>query len=144
VLARAAALVLGLLLMLAGGTYLAGELVPGGVLYTRDTNGEWVGTKLWVVEHDGATWVRVARPDRAWYRRLRVDPRVELERDGARAAYRALPHPEPEARTALDAAFRAQNGVVDWWYGVLVREQAIPIELRPDAGGAQEEPDGGA
>jgi hypothetical protein len=115
--------------LLAAGTYVLGEIVPGGVLYTRDTEGAWVGTKLWVVERDGVPWVRVARPERAWYRRLRVDPNVELERDGVRTRHRAIPHPDAAARAALDAAFREQNGAIDWWYGVLLRSEPVPIEL---------------
>lgn len=126
---RAVGWLLGVLLVVAAATFALGEIVPTGVLYTRDTTGEWIGTKLWVVEHEGAPWVRVARPERAWYRRLRVDPRVELERDGVRTAHVAIPHPEPGARRAVDAAFRAQNGAIDWWYGAVLRRDAIPIEL---------------
>jgi hypothetical protein len=119
------------LAILAAGTHLLGELVDGAVLYTRDVDGEWIGTKLWVADYDGAVWVRVARPSRRWYQRLLVDPIVELERGGVRTRHRAVPHPEPEARTALDAVFRLKNGRIDWWYGVLLRSDAIPIELAP-------------
>ncbi len=121
--------VLGVLLAVAFATVALGELVPGAVLYTRDNAGDWVGTRLWVLDHEGATWVRVARPSSAWFRRLRVDPRVELARDGVRTGFRAHPHWEPATRAAIDAVFRAQNGTLDVWYGWLLRRDAIPIEL---------------
>jgi hypothetical protein len=128
---RALGWLLGSALLVAAGTFVLGELVPSGVLYTRDTEGAWVGTKLWVVERDGAPWVRVARPGRAWYRRVLVDPDVELERDGVRTPHRAVPHLDAVSRAAVDAAFRAQNGAIDWWYGVVLRSDAVPIELAP-------------
>jgi hypothetical protein len=112
-------------------TFALGEAVPRGELYTRDHAGAWVGTKLWVVDQGDATWVRVARPGRRWFRRLRVDPHVELERDGVRAAYVAHAHPEAVARARIDAAFREQNGAIDWWFGVVLRSDAIPVELVP-------------
>ncbi len=120
-----------MLLTAALVTFALGELVPGAVLYTRDNAGEWAATKLWVLDREGTTWIRVARPGSAWYRRLRVDPRIELERDGARATYRARPHPEPATRAAIDAAFREQNGAIDAWYALLLGRDAIPIELAP-------------
>lgn len=112
-------------------TYALGEVVEGAVLYTRDEAGALHATKLWVVDHAGAPWVRVARPERRWFERLEQDARVELERGGERRAYRAIPHREPEARAAIDAAFRAKNGAIDWWYGVVLRSHAIPVELVP-------------
>jgi hypothetical protein len=122
---------LGLLAAAALVTFALGEAVPRGVLFTRDHAGAWVATKLWVIDLGDATWVRVARPGRSWFRRLRVDPRVELERDGVRAAYLAHPHPEPATRARIDAAFREHYGAIDWWYGVVLRSDPIPVELVP-------------
>ena len=38
---------------------------------------------------------------------------------------------EPDVRAAVDAAFRARYGVVDWWYGVLLRRDPVPVRLIP-------------
>jgi hypothetical protein len=128
-LGRLSVAVLGALALLVLGTYALGEVVPVAVLHTRDATGEWIATKLWVVDYDGEPWVRVARPGRKWFRRLQVDPRVELERDGVRARYNAIPHFDADTRLVIDAAFAEQNGLIDWWYGWLLRSDAIPIEL---------------
>jgi hypothetical protein len=116
---------------LALTTFVVGETVPLGTLYTRDGGGELHATKLWVVQHRGVLWVRAARPGRAWFAHLEANPEVDFERSGVRASFRAVPHREPETRAAVDRAFRAQNGAIDWWYGVVLRSDAVPIELVP-------------
>ena len=40
-------------------------------------------------------------------------------------------HSVASIRAAVDAAFRAKYGVTDWWYGVLLRRDPIPIRLTP-------------
>ena len=133
-MSRARRLALGLLLtLLAVGalTYWAGEQTEVALLRTRAADGSLRETKLWVVDHAGHPWVRVANPRRAWFARLREHPEVELVRGGRAEACEARVHEEPEARTAVDAAFRARYGLVDWWYGVLLRRGAVPVELVP-------------
>jgi len=126
---RLAIAVSGALALLALVSYVAGELVPAAVIYSRDATGEWVGTKVWVVDYDGDPWVRAARPGRSWFRRLQIDPRIELERGGVRMRYRAIPHYDADTRPVIDTAFAEQNGPIDWWYGLILRSDAIPIEL---------------
>jgi hypothetical protein len=52
-------------------------------------------------------------------------------RAGHAQAVIAEPQREPEVRAAVDSAFRAKYGVTDWWYGVLLRRDAIPIRSTP-------------
>jgi hypothetical protein len=113
------------------GTYLAGEQTEVAVLHSRDERGAEFTTKLWVVDLGDVTWIRVANSDRAWYRRLLANPRIELERGGQREAWLAIPDPSPEARLAVDEAFAAKYGLVDRWYELLVRRDAVPIRLIP-------------
>jgi len=122
------ALAFGGALLLAGvGTYVAGEQGEVAVLRSFDADGGAHETKLWIVDHDGRPWVRVARPERAWYRRLLANPRVELVRGGRTQPMRATP--DPAARAAIDAAFAAKYGWTDGWYGLLLRRGAIPVRL---------------
>jgi len=126
-LALAVAVLAGVALL----TYWAGEQTEVVVLRTRDAAGQPHETKMWVVDHQGDPWVRVAKPSRRWYRRLLDDREVELVRGGATRPFRAEPHEEPEVVARLDAAFRARYGIVDWWYGLLLRRHAIPVRLAP-------------
>ena len=120
------------LVAVAVATYVAGELTEVARLRTVDAEGIVHETKLWVVEHDGATWVRVARPERQWFQRLKQHPEIELVRDGGPPRrMRASPDPSAETKAALDAAFRAKYGLVDWWYGLLLRRSPIPVRLDP-------------
>ena len=111
-------------------TYWAGEQTEVVVLRTLDAAGGAHETKMWAVDLAGEPWVRVANPERAWYRRLLANPRVELLRGGHAEPILAEPRDTPEAAAALDAAFRQKYGAVDWWYGVLLRRHAVPVRLR--------------
>jgi len=117
--------------LFVAGTYLLGEQGEIAVLRTRDATGAEFTTKLWVVDLGDVTWVRVANPQRAWYQRLISNPRVELTRRGRTEARLAIPEPTPEARLAVDEAFAAKYGLMDRWYGLLVRKGAVPIRLVP-------------
>jgi len=123
---------LGALLLVVAATYVAGEQTEVARVRTVDGAGAVHETKLWIVDHDGAAWVRVARPEREWFRRLREQPEIELVRgDASPQKVRATPDPTEETKAALDAAFRAKYGLVDWWYGVVLRRDPIPIRLDP-------------
>ncbi len=117
--------------LIVAATWLAGEQTEVVVLHTRDERGAEFATKMWVVDLGDVTWVRVANSRRAWYQRLVANPRVELERGGRREAVLAIREPSPEARLAVDEAFAAKYGLVDRWYGLLVRRDAVPIRLVP-------------
>jgi hypothetical protein len=113
------------------GTYLAGEQTEVVRLLTRDETGQPWMTKMWVVDIGDVTWVRVANPQRAWYRRLLANPKVELERGGRVQPRLAIPDETPATRASVDEAFAAKYGLVDRWYGLLVRHAAVPIRLVP-------------
>jgi hypothetical protein len=121
----------GVLLALAGATYLAGEQTEVVVLRTFASDGTVHETKMWAVDHDGAVWVRVANPRRLWYQRILAEPRVELARGGETLAMLAAP--APEAQHAVDEVFAAKYGWVDTWYGLLLRREAVPVRLTPAA-----------
>ena len=121
--------------LFVAGTYLLGEQGEIAVLRTRDATGAEFTTKLWVVDLGDVTWLRVANPQRAWYQRLISNPRVELTRRGRTEARLAIPEPTPEARLAVDEAFAAKYGLMDRWYGLLVRKGAVPIRLVPQTTG---------
>jgi len=116
---------------LALGTFVAGEVGEVAVLRTFAADGTPHDTKLWVVDVDGTPWVRVARPGRAWFQRLRANPKLVLVRGGRAQRCRPVLRTSPEARERANAAFAAKYGWVDRWYGMLLRKDAVPIELVP-------------
>jgi hypothetical protein len=120
-----------LLTLVAAGTYWAGEQTEVVVLRTDDSLGRSQETKMWVVDYQGVPWVRVANPERGWYRRLLADPKVELVRAGETQPCLARPYDVPEIAAELDAVFREKYGLVDWWYGLLLRRHPIPVRLEP-------------
>jgi hypothetical protein len=129
-IAIAALLALG---VVAVGTYVAGEQTEVVRLRTFDADGTAHQTKMWVVDSGGVPWVRVANPRRLWYQRLRREPRAALLRGGAVTAVIAHPEEAADVRARIDQLYRGKYGVVDWWYGLLLRRGAIPIRLEPVA-----------
>ena len=113
------------------GTFVAGEQIEVVVLRTYDAEGISYDTKLWVVDLEGTPWVRVANPKRQWFQRLLANPRAELIRNQRATAVVATPRDNPEARASIDRLFREKYGIVDWWYGILLRRSPIPIRLDP-------------
>ena len=112
-------------------TFVAGEQTEVVVLKTRDDAGVVHDTKMWCVDHDGAPWVRVANVERQWYRRLLAHPDVELVRKGESSARTAHPDPSPSTRLEVDDAFARKYGLIDFWYGAILRRGPIPIRLDP-------------
>ena len=132
------AAVLAVRLALGVGTWLAGEQTEVAVLRSFDGEGAAHETKLWVVDLDGSPWVRVARPERGWFQRIRDRAEVELVRNGVALPYRAIEITDPEMRARVDAAFREKYGLVDWWYGLLLRRDPRPVRLDPVNAGPRE------
>jgi uncharacterized protein DUF2255 len=124
--------VVAALVLVAAGTYLAGEQTEVVVLRTRDAAGAAHDTKMWIVDALGSPFVRVANPQRGWYQRLLAEPRVELVRAGRTLAMTAHPEEAPAVREAVDAAFTAKYGLVDAWYGLLLRRSPMPVRLAPE------------
>ena len=125
----AAATGLAVFLAFAASMYVAGEQTEVARLRTFDADGAPHDTKLWVVDDGPALFVRVARPERRWLARLVAEPRVELTRHGETHSYRATPMPDAETRARVDRLMAQKYGRADWWYGVVVRTQPIPVRL---------------
>ena len=124
-------LVAGAALLLVGvATYVLGERTEVARLRTFDARSVVHETKLWIVDQPDGAWVRVARPERQWLRRLRAQPEIEILRNGgAPQKMRATPDPSAETKLRIDRAFRDKYGLVDWWYGVVLRSTLIPVRL---------------
>lgn len=119
------------LVLVGFATYLAGEQTEVVMLRTTDAGGAVHETKMWCVDHEGSPWVRVANAERHWYQRLVAHPEVELVRQGTATARVAHPAAAPPTRLAVDGAFAEKYGLIDFWYGAILRRGAIPIRLDP-------------
>jgi hypothetical protein len=127
----AAATGLAVFVAFALSMYIAGEQTEVAVLRTFDADGRPHDTKLWVVDDGASAWVRVARPERRWLARLESIPGVELTRHGATRSYRAIPVRDAATRARVDQLMAEKYGRADWWYGLVVRTQPIPVRLDP-------------
>jgi hypothetical protein len=128
---RALAIALTALLGFAFATWLAGEQTEVAVLRTFDDAGAAYDTKMWIADVDGHAYVRIARPGREWGERLRAHPAVELVRGGVAKPCTATVVADPALHRAVDDAFATKYGWVDWWYGVVLRRDPVPVQLDP-------------
>ncbi|HTO06778.1 MAG TPA: hypothetical protein VMR86_06940 [Myxococcota bacterium] len=130
-LKRLALIALSGLVLLGLGTYLAGERTEVVVLRTWGADGAPQDTKMWVVDYQGAAFVRIGRPGRGWGERAKANPEVELVRAGATTPRHVAVVSEPETLRAVAQAFAEKYGWVDWWYGVVVRKNPETLRLDP-------------
>jgi hypothetical protein len=119
------------LFLLALGTYIAGEQTEVAVLRTHDDAGQPFDTKMWVVDVDGSSYVRIGRPGRGWGERAKTHPEVDLIRGDVTVPCTAAVVEDPALRAKIDDAFAAKYGWVDWWYGVVVRPHPVALRLEP-------------
>lgn len=129
---RIVAIGLGALLALALGfgglIFAASELGGEGVtLTTRDASGAEHQTPLWVVELEGAQYLRAGDGGSGWYARLRDLPEVTVERAGEVKRYRAVP--QPEKVPAVDALMQEKYGIADRIVD-LIRDPAGSVAVR--------------
>ncbi len=110
--------------------FVASETGEVVVVTTTDAEGVTHETRLWVVEHDGAQYLRSGAPGSAWYKRLVANPEINVERNGVEATYQALP--QPDLRDTINDLVSEKYGWADAYIGVLFgRDDAIPIRLQP-------------
>ena len=129
-----AAAVLLLLAVVALLQVVAAESGEVVVLRSFDAEGGAAETRLWIVDHDGAEWLRAGNPDSSWLVRLRAQPEVEVERGGQTRRLRCLP--EPAQAETINRLMAQKYGWSDAYIGLFAsREAVVPIRLVPPEGG---------
>jgi len=128
---RLVLILLSALFLLALGTYIAGEQTEVAVLRTFDPDQTPHDTKMWIVDYQGHAYVRVGRQGRPWGERAHAHPDVELSRGGVATPVHATFVDDSPTLQAVDAAFRAKYGWVDWWFGLVLRSHATTVRLDP-------------
>ena len=102
-LAIAAACLAGLLLLpiLASLALIESEEVVR--LHSRDSSGERYTTRVWIIDYEGRWWVAPGNRSNAWFQRLLVDPRVEIDRDGRHGCFTAAIVESPDSIPVLES-----------------------------------------
>jgi hypothetical protein len=122
--------VLGLVVIVMGLQMVASETGEVVVLGTVDAAGAPQETRLWIVDYEGAQYLRAGSAKAQWYARLVAQPRIEVERNGSRATYVATPAPA-ETKT-VNELMAAKYGWADAYIGMMFsRDNAMAIRLTP-------------
>lgn len=103
----------------------SGEVV---VLYAGDRE-----TRLWVVEHDGALWLR-GDPGSGWVTALRADPEVAVDRADERRDF--IAEPVPEELATINELMAEKYGFGHRYIGMFLGgfKDAVPVRLTPRDG----------
>ena len=122
--------ILGLILSFAVLQTLASERVEVVELFTVDEDGAEVVTRLWIVDHEGRPFLRVAASGSGWYARLQAQPDIHVRRDDQVLAYRAVP--DQAKSEIVNRLMRDKYTWGDAFFATVFgsREGSIPIELR--------------
>ena len=115
--------VLGLLLFWALGDTV--------LLRTVDANGSSHETRLWVVDHRGAAWLRSAA-DHGWLQRLQANPEVELQRSDRWDALRAVVSDSENDREIINRLMAEKYGLAESLIGgVFDHSMPVVVKLEP-------------
>jgi hypothetical protein len=125
-----AAGILLLALLVVASQFVASESGEVVVLKTRDAAGELRETRLWVVDHDGALWLRAGNPEGGWFPRLVAYPNILLVRGGQALILQATPM--PQERDTINRLMHEKYGWADSYVCLFFpREKKIPVRLAP-------------
>jgi len=130
--ARPIMLALGLFVfVLVAGALLVeeGEIVQ---LTTHDAALHELETQLWIVDLDGAEYLRAGRANARWLERIRVRPEVVLQRGEESVPRLAVPLDDRELRRRVDAAMARKYGLSDRLFRLLRDAKgSVPVRLDP-------------
>jgi len=104
------------------------------ILKSRAGNQYWIGTRLWVVEVDGAIYVRGPNHS-GWVERVRANPEVLLTRGEATAQYHAATSSDARSLAAVERAIAEKYGRAERWLD-RVFDGSDPIAVRLESNGA--------
>jgi hypothetical protein len=126
---RSIGVAVGLLALYVGGSAVGSCSRDVAVLRTFDGNGIDAYSVVWAIADPPHLWIRAHRSDRNWLAHLIRYPKVELERNGTSAPYRATVYDRPDATVYVNERFRAEYGLADRWRELRDGDHPIPIRL---------------
>lgn len=105
----------------------SGEVV---VVRTQDSAGNPQETRLWVVDDEGASWLRAGTAAAGWLARIEGQPEIEVVRGDETLLVRGVPDPSRRQRT--NELMREKYGWADAYITFLFSpSDSVPIRLVP-------------
>ena len=124
--------------MLVGAFVVGALLIDEGEVVTltsRDAGGRSYETQLWIVQVEGASYLRANSPHSDWLARARLAPAVELERGDAVGHWRLVPESDPELRRRVNRAMAEKYRLSDRLLVQLFDSaEMVPLRLEPAEG----------
>lgn len=115
-----------------GTMIIASEMGEVVTLTTYDAANTPHETRLWVVDHENAEWLRTGHADKGWFLRIRENPTVKITRKGVASTRRAVPVTAQAVTNAIAAKFSEKYGAADWIVALSGdADLRIPLRLDP-------------
>ena len=110
--------------------YFASERVEVVTLHTLDDKGQPRDVRLWVIDHEGAAYLRTKNGS-GWYTQIQAQPNFEVTRGASRERFTGAP--EPELRELINRGMRSKYGWGDAFISFTLggRDDAIALRLVP-------------
>ena len=130
---RVLAAMVGFVALIGLLLYVASE--SGEVVVLQTPNLEKGGireTRLWVVDHDGAVWLRAGNPESAWFRALPEGEQTQVVLIRGEDVLQMMAVPTPEARDTINDLMNQKYGWADSLVCLLMpRDKKVPVRLQP-------------
>jgi len=92
--------------------------------------GEPHETRVWIVDDRGVSWLRAGRPEAAWYRRVRENPDVQVERGSELYEHHAFPVEGGPTVDHINALMAEKYGWAEALIGLMIdRSRSVAIRL---------------
>ncbi|MEM7098967.1 MAG: hypothetical protein AAF541_11970 [Pseudomonadota bacterium] len=122
--------VVGLFVLLMIVQTIASESGEVVVVESLGADGQASETRLWVVDHDGAMWLRDGAGGAGWHQRMVANPQVTMSR--ADRSYDLTAVPVPEQTVAINQLMNEKYGWADDFIGLMFgRDNSVAIRLDP-------------
>jgi hypothetical protein len=130
---RVLAAIVGFVALIGLLLYVASESGEVVVLQTPDLEkGGIRETRLWVVDHDGAVWLRAGNPESAWFRALPEQEQTQVVLIRGEDVLQMMAVPTPEARDTINDLMHQKYGWADSLVCLLMpRDKKVPVRLQP-------------
>ncbi len=87
-------------------------------------------TRLWIVDFEGASYIRASSPESLWFKRIQTNPRIIVRRGDE--AIHARAEVDKRLTSQINALIRAKYGWADAMTGLLgSRDHAVAIRVAP-------------
>ncbi|MBL4821222.1 MAG: hypothetical protein JKY98_09590 [Gammaproteobacteria bacterium] len=120
---------LAIAILFAGLQWVASERVEVVDLHTLNESGEEMVTRLWIVDDEGFSYLRVGADSSGWFSRLQANGEFNVTRNGETATYTAVLREDKSEHinSLMQDKYTWGDTIIGYMFGS--RDGSVPVEL---------------